>query len=128
MENCKRNENSFPLYSSQSTTLSSSSSETVSSVSYLAIYERRKRTEQANLYAKQAQERSHHTLLEKSIELEKQRIVNKVMEAENKATKQISKHYNGVLLSRTSNALIKMSKDCCNKFHLHDKLVSHKTR
>ena len=60
----------------------------MSSVSYLAIYERRKRTEQANLYAKQTQERSNHklNLLEKSIELEKQ-IVNKVMEAESKATK-----------------------------------------
>ena len=89
MENTKTNENSFPIYASQSATLSSSGSETVSNASYLAIYERRKRTEQANLYAKQAQERSHHTLnlLEKSIELEKQRIVNKIMEAENKVTK-----------------------------------------
>ena len=89
MENTKTNENSFPIYASQSTTLSSSGSETVSNVSYLAIYGRSKRTEQANLYAKQAQERPDHTLnlLKKSIELEKQRIVNKVTEAENKATK-----------------------------------------
>ena len=89
MENTKTNENSFPIYASQSATLSSSGSETVSNASYLAIYERRTRTEQANLYAKQAQERPDHTLnlLKKSIELEKQRIVNKVTEAENKATK-----------------------------------------
>ena len=89
MENTKTNENSFPIYASQSATLSSSGSETVSNASYLAIYERRKRTEQANLYAKQAQERPDHTLnlLKKSIELEKRRIVNKVTEAENKATK-----------------------------------------
>ena len=123
MENTKTNENSFPIYSSQSTTLSSSSSETMSSASYLAIYERRKRTEQANLYAKQAQERSHDTLnlLEKSTELEKQRIVNKVMELKIRLQKQISKHYDGVLFSHTSNAPIKMSKHCSNKFHLHDK-------
>ena len=73
--------------SSQSTNLSSLSPETVSSASYLAIYERRKTIKQATVCAKQAQERSHRKfkLLEKWFELEKHRIVNEVMEAENKA-------------------------------------------
>ena len=72
MKNTKTNENSSSIRSSQSTNLSSSNSETVSSASYLAIYERRKTAEQANLYAKQAQKRSHRKLrpLEKSFELE----------------------------------------------------------
>ena len=97
----------------------------VSSASHLAIYERTKTAEQATLYAKQAQERSHRKLklLEKSFELEKQRIVNEVMEAENKAAlAKIEIHFNGVLLNQTSNASIKMSEDCSSKYHLHDKI------
>ena len=31
-------------------------------------------------------------------------------------------HINGVLLTQTSNAPFKMSKDCSNKYHLHDKI------
>ena len=61
-ENTEINENNFCTYSSQSTDSSSSSSETVISASYLPIYERRKTAEHATLYAKQAQERSHHEL------------------------------------------------------------------
>ena len=125
MKNTKTNENSFSICSSQSKNLSSSNSETVSSASYLAIYERRKTAEQANLYAKQAQKRSHHKLrpLEKSFELEKQRIVDEVMEAENKAAiVNFKTHINGVLLTQTSNAPFKMSKDCSNNYHLHDKI------
>ena len=128
-EKTKTNENSFSIYSSQSTNSSSSSSGTVSSDSYLAIYERRKTAEQPTLCAKQAQERLHRTLklLEKSFELEKQRIVNEVMEAENKAElAKLETHFDGILLNQTSNAPIKMNEDCSNKYHLHDKInVTH---
>ena len=31
-------------------------------------------------------------------------------------------HFDGVLLSQTSNVPIKMSEDCSNKYHLHDKI------
>ena len=61
-ENTETNENNLCTYSSQSTNSSSWSSEIVISTSYLPIYERRKTAEHANLYAKQAQERSHHEL------------------------------------------------------------------
>ena len=123
MENTKTNGNSFPIYSSHSTNSSSSSSET--SASYLAIYERRKIAEQVTLYAKQAQERSHRKLklLDKFFELEKQRIINEVMEAEDKAAlANLETHFDDVLLSQTSNTPIKMSEDCSNKYHLHDKI------
>ena len=88
MENTKTNENSFCICSSQSPNLSSSSSETVSSASYLSFFERRKTTEHANLYAKKWSHRKLK-LLEKSFELEKQRIVNEVMKDENKTTPKI---------------------------------------
>ena len=43
------------------------------------------------------------------------------MEAENKAALgKLKTHLDGVLLSQTSNAPIKMSEDCSNKYHLHD--------
>ena len=45
------------------------------------------------------------------------------MEAENKVTlANLETHFDGVLLSRTSNAPMKMSEDCSNKYHLHDKV------
>ena len=125
MKNTKTNENNFSIYSSQSKNSSSSSSETVPSASYLAIYKRRKTAEQANLYVKQAQERSQRKLklLEKSFELEKQRIVNEVMKVENKAAlANLETDFDGVLLSQTSNAPIKVNEDCSNKYHLHDKI------
>ena len=65
-----------------------SSSETVSSASYLSFFERRKTTEHANLYAKKWSHRKLK-LLEKFFELEKQRIVNEVMKDENKTTPKI---------------------------------------
>ena len=45
------------------------------------------------------------------------------MEAENKAAlANLQTYFDGVLLSQTSNAPIKMSEDCFNKYHLHDKI------
>ena len=84
-----------------------------------------KEGKQATLYAKLAQVKSHHKLklLEKSFVLEKQRIVKEIKEAENMPVlAKLETHFNGVLLSKTSNALIKMSKDYSNKYHLHDKI------
>ena len=70
--------------------------------------------------------RKDHTVninLEKSFELEKQRIVNKAMKAENKAAlAKVKTHFDGVLLSQTSNVPTKMSENCSNKYHLHDKI------
>ena len=70
--------------------------------------------------------RKDHTVninLEKSFELEKQRIVNEAMKAENKAAlAKVKTHFDGVLLSQTSNVPIKMSENCSNKYHLHDKI------
>ena len=70
--------------------------------------------------------RKDHTVninLEKSFELEKQRIVNEAMKAENKAAlAKVKTHFDGVLLSQTSNVPTKMSENCSNKYHLHDKL------
>ena len=118
-ENTTTSKNSFSVYSSQSTNSSSSSSETVSSASYLAIYER-KTAEQVTLYDKLALKLKP---LEESFELEKQRIVKEVMEAENKAVlAKLEAHFDSVLLSQTSNVPIKMSEDCSNKYHHHDKI------
>ena len=45
------------------------------------------------------------------------------MEVENKAAlANLETHVDGVLLRQTSNAPIKMSEDCSNKYHLHDKI------
>ena len=45
------------------------------------------------------------------------------MEAENKvALANLETHFDGVLLSQTSNAPMKMSEDCSNKYHFHDKI------
>ena len=70
--------------------------------------------------------RKDHTVninLEKSFELEKQRIVNEAMKAENKAAlAKVKTHFDGVLLSQTSNVPTKMSENCSNKYHLHDKI------
>ena len=62
-------------------------------------------------------ERSHRKLklFEKSFELEKQRIVNKAMEAENKAAlANLETHSDVALLRQTSNAPIEMSEYCSN--------------
>ena len=91
----------------------------------LHILQFMKEGKQATLYAKLAQVKSHHKLklLEKSFVLEKQRIVKEIKEAENMAVlAKLETHFNGVLLSKTSNALIKMSKGYSNKYHLHDKI------
>ena len=91
----------------------------------LHILQFMKEGKQATLYAKLAQVKSHHKLklLEKSFVLEKQRIVKEIKEAENMPVlAKLETHFNGVLLSKTSNALIKMSKDYSNKYHLHDKI------
>ena len=45
------------------------------------------------------------------------------MEAENKAAlANLQTYFDGVLLSQTSNAPIKMSEDCFKKYNLHDKI------
>ena len=70
-------------YSSKSSLKSSSSSRHT----YLSILERRKTAEQANLLAIQAEESSKRNLkfLEKSFELEKEKLLDQVIEARNKA-------------------------------------------
>ena len=45
------------------------------------------------------------------------------METENNAAlAKLETHFNGVLLSQNSNAPIKISEDCSNKYHLYDKI------
>ena len=78
----------MPPLSSKSLSKSSSKSSSSSHHTYLSILERCSTAEQANLLAIQAEECSKRKLkfLEKSLELEKEKLLGQVIEERNKAT------------------------------------------
>ena len=110
--------------SSKSSSKSSSSS---SRHTYLSILERRKTAEQANLLAIQAEERSKRKLkfLEKSFELEKEKLLDQVIEARNKAAlvELERKHDEDIASSHSADSVKEQFK---NSSFLYDDLKDKK--
>ena len=113
--------------SSTSSSKSSSKSSSSSCHTYLSIVERHKTAEQANLLAIQAEEFSKRKLkfLEKSLELEKEKLLDQVTEGRNKAAlvELERKHDEGIASSHSADSVKEQFK---NSLLLYDDLKDKK--
>ena len=95
----------------------SSKSSSSSRHTYVSILERHKTAEQVNLLAIQAEERSKRKLkfLEKSFELEKEKLLDQVIEARNKAAlvELERKHDEDIASSRSADSVKEQFKTLC---------------
>ena len=105
----------------------SSKSSSSSRHTYHSILERRKPAKQANLLATQAEERSKRNLkfLEKSFELEKEKLLDRVLEARNEAAlvELERKHDENIASLHSADSVKKQFK---NSLLLHDDLKDKK--
>ena len=105
----------------------SSKSSSSSRDTYLSILERRKTKEQAKLLAKQAEERLKPKLkfLEKSYELEKEKLLDEIIEARNKAAlvELEHKHHKDIASMHSADSVKEQFK---NSFLLYDDLKDKK--